>query len=72
MRVARSDELSWQRQAVLARIAAELAVRHKASRDQAQCLLYALREDVSEPTTATLISESLRPRHLTAVPNKNE
>ena len=57
---ARSDELSWERQAVLARLAAELALRHDTSRDEAKRLVQWLGVRITTPPTSILLDDSLR------------
>ncbi len=56
----RSEELSWQRQAMAARIGTELALRHDDGQDQARRVLYHLREEIREPVTELLVVDSLR------------
>lgn len=57
--VARSPLLSWQRQAVTARLATELALRHETALDETRRMLLFLREEITQPVTALLVSNTL-------------
>ena len=57
---ARSDELSWERQAVLARLATELALRHDMGLDEVKRLVQWLGIRITTPPTSILIDDSLR------------
>jgi hypothetical protein len=59
LKAARSEELSWERRVMLARLAAELTVKYEASADEPRKLLLCLSQDVPAPQIAILISDTL-------------
>jgi hypothetical protein len=59
IKMARSKELSNERQALLGRLAAELALRHRTLQDKVNVVLEYLLEELPGPMEAVLISDSI-------------
>jgi hypothetical protein len=59
LETAHSEELSWERKAMLARVAAEISVKYKTSSDDIKNFLLTLRQEVTTPHAGILISDTL-------------
>ena len=59
LEASRSEELSWERRAVLARLAAELALRHDTARDEVMRRLRSLLAEVPTHPTDLLLLDTL-------------
>ena len=55
----RSEEISWERQAMVVRIAAELAFRHHTAEDEVKQALLVLHQDVAGHSVEMLVLDSL-------------
>ena len=59
LHVARSPLLSWERQAVTARLATEFALRHETAIEETRRMLLLLHEEITHPVSAILVSNTL-------------